>query len=87
LLSEILKHNSVPRSKGENIVHFEDLDVEKRALSVYDTFSGFIALLTKIYRVASIATKCMARNISGRGHGTCRAVGRSPGNAAFSLIR
>jgi transposase len=38
LLSEILKHNSVPRSKGENIVRFEDLDVEKRSLSVYDTF-------------------------------------------------
>jgi hypothetical protein len=38
LLSEILKHNSVPRSKGENIVRFEGLDVEKRSLSVYDTF-------------------------------------------------
>lgn len=38
LLSKILKHNSVPRSKGENIVRFEDLDVEKRSLSVYDTF-------------------------------------------------
>jgi hypothetical protein len=38
LLSEILKHNSVPRSKGENIVRFADLDVEKRSLSVYDTF-------------------------------------------------
>lgn len=38
LLSEILKHNSSPRSKCENIVRFKDSDVEKRPLSVYEAF-------------------------------------------------
>jgi len=38
LLSEILKQNSASRSKGENIVHFRDDDVEKRSLSVYESF-------------------------------------------------
>jgi len=38
LLSEILKQNSLSRSKGENIVHFRDDDVEKRSLSVYEAF-------------------------------------------------
>ena len=38
LLSEILKHNSSPRSKCENIVRFGDSDVEKRPLSVYEAF-------------------------------------------------
>jgi transposase len=38
LLSEILKHNSSPRSKCENIVRFRDSDVEKRPLSVYEAF-------------------------------------------------
>jgi len=38
LLSEILKHNSVPKSKCENVVRFDDPDVEKRPLSVYEAF-------------------------------------------------
>ena len=38
LLSEILKQNSASRSRGEDIVHFEDVDVEKRSLSVYEFF-------------------------------------------------
>jgi transposase len=38
LLSEILKHNSAPKSKCENVIRFDDPDVEKRSLSVYEAF-------------------------------------------------
>ena len=38
LLSEILKHNSAPKSKCENVIRFDDPDVEKRPLSVYEAF-------------------------------------------------
>jgi len=38
LLSEILKQNSVPRSKEENIIRFESPEVEIRSLSVYEAF-------------------------------------------------
>lgn len=38
LLSEILKYNSVPKSKCENVIRFDDPDVEKRSLSVYEAF-------------------------------------------------
>ena len=38
LLSEILKYNSAPKSKCENVIRFDDPDVEKRSLSVYEAF-------------------------------------------------
>lgn len=38
LLSEILKYNSAPKLKCENVIRFDDPDVEKRSLSVYEAF-------------------------------------------------
>jgi len=39
LLSEILTQNSVSRVKGQNVICFEDPEVEQRSLSVYEVFS------------------------------------------------
>ena len=40
LLSEILKQNSVSSVKCQNVMRFEEPDVEHRPLSAYDVFSA-----------------------------------------------